>query len=306
MVAGTDARVLITGESGTGKEVFARAIHRGSPRRNKPFVAINCSAMAEDLLESELFGHEKGSFTGATRTHRGLFMAADGGTLMLDEIGDMPMRLQVKLLRVLQENVIRPVGTTEAVPVNVRVISATHRDLQQLMASGAFREDLYYRLNVVPILVPPLRERASDVGFLVLHFIEKICREEEIAVKQISRETLDRLSAHDWPGNVRQLENAVEKAIELSGERPALFPGDFPLPPRKHPMPFAGSADTFIAVPDQGLDFEKTVGGIERNILEQALKKTRGNKKLAAEMLGLKRTTLTAKLKSLAAVSAAG
>ncbi len=146
MVAGTDARVLITGESGTGKELLARAIHKGSPRRNKPFVAINCSAMAEDLLESELFGHEKGSFTGATRAHRGLFMAADGGTLMLDEIGDMPMRLQVKLLRVLQENVIRPVGSTDAVPVNVRAISSTHRDLQQLMAIGQFREDLYYRL----------------------------------------------------------------------------------------------------------------------------------------------------------------
>jgi two-component system response regulator GlrR len=154
MVAGTDARVLITGESGTGKELLARAIHKGSPRRNKPFVAINCSAMAEELLESELFGHEKGSFTGATRAHRGLFMAADGGTLMLDEIGDMPMRLQVKLLRVLQENVIRPVGSTDAIAVNVRVISATHRDLQQLMAGGQFREDLYYRLNVVHIEMP--------------------------------------------------------------------------------------------------------------------------------------------------------
>ena len=176
MVAGTDARVLITGESGTGKEVFARAIHRGSPRRNKPFVAINCSAMSEDLLESELFGHEKGSFTGATRTHRGLFMAADGGTLMLDEIGDMPMRLQVKLLRVLQENVIRPVGTTEAVPVNVRVISATHRDLQQLMATGAFREDLYYRLNVVHIEMPSLNKRREDIPLLVANFLAAIAK----------------------------------------------------------------------------------------------------------------------------------
>jgi DNA-binding NtrC family response regulator len=174
-----------------------------------------------------------------------------------------------------------------------------------MIKQGKFREDLYYRLNVVPVPIPPLRERASDIRFLVMHFIEKICRDEQIPVKQISRETLDRLSAHDWPGNVRQLENAVEKAIVLSGERPALFPGDFPLPPRRHPATFS-NAGAFIAVPDQGLDFEKTVGGIERNILEQALKKTRGNKKLAAEMLGLKRTTLTAKLKSLVAVSAAG
>jgi two-component system response regulator GlrR len=163
MVAGTDARVLITGESGTGKELLARAIHAASPRRGKPFVAINCSAMAENLLESELFGHVKGSFTGAVRDHQGLFQAADGGTLLLDEIGDMPMRLQVKLLRVLQENNIRPIGATDAIPVNVRVISATHRDLQQLMMSGQFREDLYYRLNVVHIDMPPLLRRREDI-----------------------------------------------------------------------------------------------------------------------------------------------
>jgi two-component system response regulator GlrR len=171
MVAGTDARVLITGESGTGKELLARAIHRASPRRNKPFVAINCSAMAENLLESELFGHEKGSFTGATRAHHGLFQAADGSTLMLDEIGDMPMRLQVKLLRVLQENLIRPGGSTDPIAINVRVISATHRDLQQLMAEGQFREDLYYRLNVVHIEMPALNKRREDIPLLVAHFL---------------------------------------------------------------------------------------------------------------------------------------
>jgi transcriptional regulator with PAS, ATPase and Fis domain len=236
----------------------------------------------------------------------GRFEQAHHGTIFLDEIGDLPLSLQAKLLRVLQEREFQRLGSSETVRVDLRVIAATHTDLAGMIKQGKFREDLFYRLNVVPIQVPPLRERASDVRFLAMHFIEKICRDEEIPVKQISRETLDRLSGHDWPGNVRQLENAVEKAVVLSGERPTLFPGDFPLPPRMHPIAFAGSDSGFIAVPDQGLDFEKTVGGIERNILEQALKKTRGNKKLAAEMLGLKRTTLTAKLKSLVAVSAAG
>jgi two-component system, NtrC family, response regulator GlrR len=215
MVAGTDARVLITGESGTGKELLARAIHKASPRRNKPFVAINCSAMAENLLESELFGHEKGSFTGATRAHRGLFSAADSGTLMLDEIGDMPMRLQVKLLRVLQENMIRPVGTTDAVPVNVRVVSATHRDLQQLMNGGLFREDLYYRLNVVHIDVPPLSRRREDIPLLVAHFLAQIAKESGMR-KIYAPEAVELLATADWPGNIRQLQNVVRQNVALS------------------------------------------------------------------------------------------
>jgi DNA-binding NtrC family response regulator len=306
LVARRRSTILITGETGTGKELVAQSIHALSDRARLPMVCVNCSALPETLLEAELFGHVKGAFTGAINHRMGRFEQANHGTIFLDEIGDLPLSLQAKLLRVLQEREFQRLGSSETVHVDLRVIAATHTDLAEMIKQGKFREDLYYRLNVVPIPVPPLRERASDVRFLVMHFIEKICREEEIQVKQVSRETLDRLSAHDWPGNVRQLENAVEKAIVLSGERPALFPGDFPLPPRKHPVPFTGGAETFIAVPDQGLDFEKTVGGIERNILEQALKKTRGNKKLAAEMLGLKRTTLTAKLKSLVAVSAAG
>ena len=214
MVAGTDARVLITGESGTGKELLARAIHNASPRRAKPFVAINCSAMAENLLESELFGHIKGSFTGAVRDHAGLFQAADGGTLLLDEIGDMPMRLQVKLLRVLQENNIRPIGATDAIPVNVRVISATHRDLQQLMMSGQFREDLYYRLNVVHIEMPPLNRRREDIPLLVSHFLAQISNESGVR-KIYAPEAVELLATADWPGNIRQLSNVVRQNVAL-------------------------------------------------------------------------------------------
>jgi two-component system response regulator GlrR len=203
MVAGTDARVLLTGESGTGKELLAHAIHDASQRRNKPFVAINCSAMAENLLESELFGHEKGAFS------------AEGGTLLLDEVGDMPMRLQVKLLRVLQENQIRPVGGTESVPVNVRIISATHRDLHQLMVAGQFREDLYYRLNVVHIEMPSLGRRREDIPLLVAHFLEQIAKESGQR-KIYAPEAVELLATAEWPGNVRQLYNVVRQNVALS------------------------------------------------------------------------------------------
>jgi transcriptional regulator with PAS, ATPase and Fis domain len=284
----------------------ARSIHAASGRNRASLVAVNCSALPEALLEAELFGHVKGAFTGAIGHRVGRFEEANHGSIFLDEIGDMPFSLQAKLLRVIQEREFQRLGSSETVRVDVRVIAATHTDLADLIKQGKFREDLYYRINVVPIGLPALRERPSDVPPLALHFIEKICREENLAAKQISHETLSRLAGHDWPGNVRQLENAVEKAIVLSGERSVLLPGDFPLPPRRHPIAFQGGAQGMIAVPDQGLDFERTVGSIERNILEQALRKTRGNKKLAAEMLGLKRTTLTAKLRSLAAAGAAG
>ncbi|HEY1898447.1 MAG TPA: sigma 54-interacting transcriptional regulator [Steroidobacteraceae bacterium] len=215
MVAGTDARVLITGESGTGKELLARAIHRASPRRNKEFVVVNCSAMAPELLESELFGHEKGAFSGADRAHQGLFRAADGGTLMLDEIGDMPMPLQVKLLRVLQENVVRPVGSTASIAVNVRVISATHRDLQLLLQGGQFREDLYYRLNVVHIDMPPLNRRREDIPLLVAHFLAKMATESGTR-KIYAPESVELLATADWPGNIRQLQNVVRQNVALS------------------------------------------------------------------------------------------
>ena len=216
MVAATDARVLITGESGTGKELLAKAIHSASPRHNKPFTAINCSAMAENLLESELFGHEKGAFTGATRQHKGLFQAAEGGTLLLDEIGDMPMRLQVKLLRVLQENQGRPVGSTSAIDVDVRVISATHRDLQDMLTSGEFREDLYYRLNVVNIRLPTLDERREDIPLLVANFLQIIAREAGQERKVYAPEAVEMLVTAEWPGNIRQLYNIVRQNVALS------------------------------------------------------------------------------------------
>jgi two-component system response regulator GlrR len=214
MVAGTDARVLITGESGTGKELLARAIHKASPRRNREFVVVNCSAMAEELLEPELFGQEKDA-TGAPRSLPGLFRTADGGTLLLDEIGDMPMRLQVKLLRVLQENVVRPLGGNSAIPVNVRVISATRRDLQQLMQQGHFREDLYYRLNVVGIEMPSLFRRREDIPLLVAHFLAVMAGESG-ARKIYAPEAVELLATADWPGNIRQLQNVVRQNVALS------------------------------------------------------------------------------------------
>ena len=215
MVAGTDARVLITGESGSGKELLARAIHKASPRRNRPFVAINCSAMAENMLDSELFGHTKGAFSGASADHRGLFQTAEGGTLLLDEIGDMPMRLQLKLLRLLQENVIRPIGSTATIPTNVRVLSSAHSDLQQLLAGGQFREDLYYRLNVVHIEMPALNRRREDIPLLVAHFLAEIARESGTR-KIYAPEAVELLATSDWPGNVRQLQNVVRQNVALA------------------------------------------------------------------------------------------
>jgi two-component system response regulator GlrR len=261
MVAGTDARVLITGESGTGKELLARAIHRGSPRRNKAFVAINCSAMAEDLLESELFGHEKGSFTGATRAHRGLFMAADGGTLMLDEIGDMPMRLQVKLLRVLQENVIRPVGSTDAIPVNVRVISSTHRDL-------------YYRLNVVHIEMPSLNRRREDIPLLVAHFLALIAKESGVR-KIYAPEAVELLATADWPGNIRQLQNVVRQNVALS-QTPII--------------PVELVQQSLGGTPGRLPSFDEARDEFTRSYLSQILQITGGNVSQAARLARRNRT----------------
>ena len=274
MVAGTDARVLITGESGTGKELLARAIHKASVRREHPFVAINCSAMTEDLLESELFGHEKGAFTGAIRTHKGLFHAADGGTLMLDEIGDMPMRLQVKLLRVLQENQIRPVGSTDAIPVNVRVISATHRDLTQLMVGGQFREDLYYRLNVVHIDVPPLAKRREDIPLLVAHFLEQIARDTNQR-KIYAPEAVELLATAEWPGNIRQLYNVVRHNVALS----------------RNPIINAELVQQALGGgPSKLPSFDEARDEFTRNYLAQILQITGGNVSQAARLAKRNRT----------------
>ncbi|MGD8566991.1 MAG: sigma 54-interacting transcriptional regulator [Gammaproteobacteria bacterium] len=216
LIAQSEVSVFLHGASGSGKELFANAIHKASPRRDKPFVAINCSAIPEALLESELFGHRKGSFTGATKDHEGLFLAAGGGTLFLDEIGDMPLALQAKLLRVLQESMVRPVGSTESISVDVRVISATHKDLDQSMEKGEFREDLYYRLNVVSIEIPSLHERREDIPLLTQHFLKDISDKSNKKITSFSSEAMELLVAAPWPGNVRQLLNVVEQVVALS------------------------------------------------------------------------------------------
>lgn len=274
MVAGTDARVLITGDSGTGKELLARAIHKASPRRNKPFVTINCSAMAEDLLESELFGHMRGSFSGAVKDHRGLFQSADGGTLLLDEIGDMPMRLQVKLLRVLQENAIRPLGGSDAIPVNVRVVSATHRDIQQLLAGGLFREDLYYRLNVVHIEMPSLARRREDIPLLVGHFLAQIARETGVR-KIYAPEAVELLATAEWPGNIRQLSNVVRQTVAMS---------QTPIIPVELVQQTLGGAGGRLPSFDEARD------EFTRSYLSQILQITGGNVSQAARLAKRNRT----------------
>jgi two-component system response regulator GlrR len=275
MVAATDARVLITGHSGTGKELLARAIHRASPRKDKPFVAINCSAMAENLLESELFGHVKGAFTGATRNHEGLFQSADGGTLLLDEIGDMPMRLQVKLLRVLQEHQVRPVGSTEAVQVDVRVVSATHRDLQTMMRDGGFREDLFYRLNVVNITLPMLDQRREDIPLLVSHFLQQIASEAGQERKVYAPESVELLVTAEWPGNIRQLYNIVRQNVALS--RSPVISGELV---QSSLGEHAGKLASFTDARDE----------FTRNYLSQILQITMGNVSQAARLAKRNRT----------------
>jgi DNA-binding NtrC family response regulator len=303
LIAGRRSTVLILGETGSGKEVVARAIHQASPRAAQPLVAVNCAAIPDNLLEAELFGHVKGAFTGATAARLGRFEQADQGTLFLDEIADLTLDLQAKLLRVLQEREFQKVGSSETTRVDVRVIAATNGDLLERVKQGKFREDLYYRLHVVPIRIPPLRERVSDIPVLVTHFIQKICDQERLPRKNASAAAIERLCRYAWPGNVRQLENAVEMAIVLSGDRTLLLPPDFHLPAQAMPKALDLNELHIIPLPEGGLDFEAVIGRIELNLLEQALERARGNKKVAADMLRLKRTTLAAKLKSLEALT---
>ena len=267
LVADSDASVLIYGESGTGKELLARAIHRASPRRDKPFVAVNCGAIPGELLESELFGHVRGAFTGAVQAHKGLFQAADGGTLFLDEIGDMPLALQVKLLRVLQEGEVRPVGATQQIPVDVRVISATHRDLDEAKAAGQFREDLYYRLNVVSLKLPPLAERREDIPLLATHFLRKLAERYKRTALSLAPGGDGDADRRAWPGNVRQLLNLLEQAVALATT--TVIPATL--------VQTALREDASALVP-----FEEARQTFERDYLVRLLKITGGNVTQAA------------------------
>jgi DNA-binding NtrC family response regulator len=288
--------VLISGETGTGKEMAARAIHKAGPRMQQQFVPVNCSALPENLLEAELFGHVKGAFTGAVNHRVGRFEQADKGTLFLDEIGDMPVEIQAKLLRALQEREVQRLGSSESIKVDVRVVAASNVDLAERVRQGKFREDLYYRLNVVPISMPPLRQRRGDIPLLVAHFLKKICRAEGMPLRRVTPEALEVLKGRAWPGNVRELENAVEKAIVLSGERDILTPADFGCD-RLNPALITNPLPEDVELP-AGLDFESAVNRFEQTLLQQALKKAGGNKSAAAGILGLKRTTLIMKLRS--------
>ncbi|HYR43009.1 MAG TPA: sigma-54 dependent transcriptional regulator [Terriglobia bacterium] len=298
-IAGLSSTVLIQGETGTGKELIAKAIHFNSPRKDQKLVSINCGAIPENLLESELFGHVKGAFTGAVQTRIGRFEQANGGTIFLDEIGNMPVALQVKLLRVLQEREFERVGGNSTVKVDVRIIAATSSNLEQMVKEGTFREDLYYRLNVIPINLPPMRERREDVPLLVQRFIEHFCETHKLELKTVSTQVMKALMAYDWPGNVRQLENIVERMVALTANRPAILPADLPGEiQNRESLNFV----PLIEIPEEGINFQNVVTDMERELILQSLRKTNGNKKLAAKLLNLKRTTLIEKIKRIGLV----
>jgi DNA-binding NtrC family response regulator len=330
-VVPTNSTILITGETGTGKEVVARAIHHNSPRRMHRFVALNCSAIPETLLEAELFGHVKGAFTGAVGNRLGRLEQAHRGTLLLDEVGTMSPALQVKLLRVLQEREFERVGESHTTKVDVRIIAATNSDLAALVADGRMREDLFYRLNVIPIRIPPLRDRKEDIPLLVQHFLQKRRGDQGNGTRlppgagaggspspkgkpsaawppdagqssrapqtvTVAQEAMRRLMSYSWPGNVRQLENVVERALAISGGRSQIDLADFPPELLEtEPRPVTSP----IALPDEGIDLDAFVAGIERQLIERSLERTHGNKEKAAQLLRLKRTTLVEKLRRL-------
>ena len=293
-IAGLNSTVLIQGETGTGKELIAKAIHFNSPRKDQKMVSINCGAIPENLLESELFGHVKGAFTGAVQTRIGRFEQASGGSIFLDEIGNMPLALQVKLLRVLQEREFERVGGNTTVKIDVRIIAATSSNLEQMVEEGTFREDLFYRLNVIPINLPPLRERREDIPLLVQRFIGHFCETHKLDLKTVSPQVMKALMAYEWPGNIRQLENIVERMVALTGNRPAILPAD--LPSEIHSRESL-SLTPLIEIPEEGINFQNVVTDMERELILQSLRRTNGNKKLAAKLLNLKRTTLIEKIK---------
>jgi DNA-binding NtrC family response regulator len=295
-VASTASTVLITGETGTGKELAARAIHHSSPRRANRFVAINCSAIPETLLEAELFGHARGAFTGAVGTRQGRLEQAHKGTLFLDEVGTMSPALQAKLLRVLQEREFERVGDAHTIKIDVRIIAATHSDLSKMVAEGTFREDLFYRLNVLPVQLPPLRDRREDIPLLVQHFLQKLGAQlVPPRTPTVSQEALRRLMGYAWPGNVRQLENVVERALAFSHGRPQIDVNDFG--PEILTVPSTPEGAPWF--PDEGLDLERYIEGVELMLIKRSLERTQGNKVQAARLLNLKRTTLIEKLKRL-------
>lgn len=285
-VAASPTNILITGDSGTGKEMAAKAIHYNGPLKDKPFVTVNCGAIPENLMESEMFGHKKGSFTGAVADKAGLFEVADGGSLFLDEVGELPLSIQVKLLRVIQERTMRRVGATEDTKVEVRLIAATNRDLEEMVKKGSFREDLYYRLNVIQIKMPGLRERKEDVALLAKHFLDKYNQRMQKSISGISDDALEILTGYDYPGNVRELENIIERTVALEG-------GATILPESLPPFVITTTGERKLAsaydieVTENGVDLERVVEQIEKELIIKALHKTKGVKKHAAKLLGI-------------------
>jgi DNA-binding NtrC family response regulator len=303
-VSQTDSTVLITGESGTGKELIARAIHENSARATRPLIVVNCGAIPSELLEAELFGHVKGAFTGATQNRQGRFEMAHGGTIFLDEVGEIPLHLQVKLLRVLQTRQFEPVGSSRTMEVDVRIISATNRDLETAIANKEFREDLFYRLNVIPVKIPTLRERKSDIPRLVAHFVQQFNDLTGHAVELPSGQIMEALMAYDWPGNVRELENLMERLVILKGQGTVDL-GDLPhriFQKYAEGRPAGEGALSEwefprMVLPNVGLDLKAIVAAFENHLVDQALARTNGNKNRASELLKMNRTTLVEKLR---------
>jgi DNA-binding NtrC family response regulator len=296
LIAPMNTSVLIQGETGTGKELIARTIHQNSPRAEHRFVAFNAAAIPEGLVEAELFGHVKGAFTGAIASRVGRFEMAQHGTLFIDEVSSMPLALQAKLLRVLQERELERVGESRSVPIDIRIIAASNTDLKKMVKAGQFREDLYYRLNVIPVTLPPLRHRREDVPLLAQHFVRKSCESNGLTVKLIAQDALRDLMDYDWPGNIRQLENAIEHAVAMSAKQAEIRRDALPMEIRGEREPVSMSG---IPIPDEGVDFTSVVSQLERDLILRCLERTNGNKRQAARLLQLSRTTFIDKMQRL-------